>query len=146
MADPDGPGVAEAHSPQEAAEPSQPPNSSPEAPLVAVSGTQESPRRVTDNILDQIEEKAAADWDSMKQRIQAAADPAAEAKQRLFQSCLDAFNTSAPAEPATVATLVPRLMQADAALRDSFFNRWSRQVRALSATVSYAFTSLFTQT
>ena len=96
------------------------------AVLAAPAATQESPRRVTDNVLDKIEEQAAADWADMKTRIEAATDPAEEAKHRLQQAALSAFNESHSLEPATLDTLVARLIEADAPLRDTFFNRWSR--------------------
>ena len=88
--------------------------------------TQESPRRDTGSVLDKIEEQAAADWADMKTRIEAATDPAEEAKHRLQQAALSAFNESHSLEPATLDTLVARLIEADAPLRDTFFNRWSR--------------------
>ena len=92
----------------------------------AVQATQESPVRLTDAILDDIEAAASQEWQKMKERISQAEDPAKGAKDRLPQKVLQCIRQVHPSHEVTLENLQQTLLDADPDVRDKFFNKWSR--------------------
>lgn len=107
---------------------SQPARLPPSSPAVQV--TQESPVRLTDAILDDIEAAASQEWQKMKDRISQAEDPAKGAKDRLLQKVSQCIRKVHPSHEVTLENLQRTLLDADPNVRDKFFNQWSRRGHA----------------
>lgn len=86
--------------------------------------TQDSPARVTEDVLDAIEARAARDWSDMKERIQGQTDPVEHAQQRLQDVAVRALNASSQCEdPCAKETFIGRLQGASPEEREAFFSR-----------------------
>jgi hypothetical protein len=103
---------------------------SPSSPCELSQPTASQSVRSRDSLLDSLQNNARADWDAMKQRIQAAIDPGDGAVGRLRALAREAWIEANPRtrRPANEIGVALNLKIATPEEKERFFDRWTRKL------------------